>query len=246
MISGLAKAAQMLGQTYLQLAIEAAKALLEHQWVDRKLYRLNYAGQASVSAQAKDYALLIKACLDLQQATLSIPGATHDIDWLQVARDIQAEFDIALWSWEHGGYYNTCANNENLLLRERSFQDSATPSANGVAMANLVRLSLLTGDLSYRERAEQGLNAFGAVREQMLQACASVITALDWYRHGTVVKTTSDVAAILLRTYYPVVAFSSTSELPANATALVCPGMSCIEPAQTLEQTQTQIRESVG
>ncbi len=51
----------------------------------------------------------------------------------------------------------------DLLVRERPCEDNAIPAANGVALANLVRLALLSGDLSYLDRAEQGLRAFGQI-----------------------------------------------------------------------------------
>jgi hypothetical protein len=44
-----------------------------------------------------------------------------------------------------GGYFNTPQDQgADLLVQERSYQDNATPSANGVAIANLSRLALLT------------------------------------------------------------------------------------------------------
>ena len=52
---------------------------------------------------------------------------------------------------------------QDLIVRERSYIDNATPSANGVAIANLVRLALLTDDLHYLDLAEQALKAFSSV-----------------------------------------------------------------------------------
>jgi len=51
------------------------------------------------------------------------------------------------WSVEIAGYYNTATDaGHDLIVRERSYTDNATPAANGVAIANLVRLALLTED----------------------------------------------------------------------------------------------------
>ncbi|PSN20283.1 thioredoxin domain-containing protein [filamentous cyanobacterium CCP5] len=246
MISGLARAAQMFAQSsYLQLATQAMGAIIQRQWVDEQLHRLNYDGEPSVLAQAEDYGLLIKALLDLQQATLAIPDAPDTLDWLEIARDTQAEFDQWLWSESTGGYYNTAADaSDRLLVRERSFQDSAIPAANGVAIANLVRLSLLTGDLGYLDRADQALTAFGVAIEKAPQACASLTGALDWRRHGTVVKTTPDQLIDLMGRYYSAVVFVETTDLPADAIGLVCQGTACLEPARSLDQLQQQIQQS--
>ena len=69
MISGLARAASVLQQPYyLELAANAAHFILQHQWVDGRFHRVNYDGKPDVLAQSEDYALFIKALLDLHQA----------------------------------------------------------------------------------------------------------------------------------------------------------------------------------
>ncbi|HAA31957.1 MAG TPA: thioredoxin domain-containing protein, partial [Cyanobacteria bacterium UBA8553] len=55
---------------YWELATGAATFILENQWVEGRFHRLNYDGQPSVLAQSEDYALFIKALLDLHQASL--------------------------------------------------------------------------------------------------------------------------------------------------------------------------------
>ena len=68
-ISGLARAYAVFGESsYWELATGATQFILDKQWVDGRFYRLNYEGQPAVLAQAEDYALFIKALLDLQAA----------------------------------------------------------------------------------------------------------------------------------------------------------------------------------
>ncbi|MBD0335839.1 MAG: thioredoxin domain-containing protein [Cyanobacteria bacterium Co-bin13] len=246
MISGLAKAAIAFRQPdFLHIGLRAARFILEHQWHDNRLQRLNYEGTPAVLAQSEDYAFLIKALLDLQQAKLAFPDLPDAIDWLRAARDVQTEFDEWLWSPE-GGYYNAPSDTpEQLLVRERSFQDSATPSANGVAIASLVRLSLLTADLTYLDRAEQALKAFGSVMEQIPRACPSLFVALDWFRHGTLIRTTPDRIPELVQRYLPTAVFAVEPGLPGDAIALVCQGLTCLEPALSQEQLQQQISDSL-
>ena len=188
-------------------------------------------------AQAEDYALLIKALLDLQAA------APEEIHWLKKAIDIQAEFDEYFWSIELGGYFNNAIDNsDDLLVRERSYIDNATPAANGVAIANLVRLANLTDDLDYLQRAEQAINAFSGILEKSAQACPSLIVSLDWFLNSRSVKTTSKALPQLLSQYYPTTTIRIDGELPSGAFGLVCQGAACMAPANTLEELQQQLQ----
>jgi uncharacterized protein YyaL (SSP411 family) len=239
MISGLARAYGVFkSQSYLDLATQAIQFILQNQWLDGRLQRLNYDGVATVPAQSEDYALLIKALLDLQAA------CPEDPQWLEQALRIQGEFDDLLWSIEQGGYYNNSTDaGKELLVRERSYMDNATPAANSIAIANLIRLSLLTDNLEYREQALQGLQAFSLVMEKSPTACPSLFTALDWWLHGTSVKTTREQIEQLSSHYLPTTVYRIEAELPANSIALVCTSSSCLEPATTIEQILEQIRQ---
>lgn len=248
MISGLARAAAVFqNPEYGQLAAKAATFILTHQWVDGRFHRVNYDGKPAVLAQSEDYALFIKALLDLHQASLAADiGQEPNLSppsLLENALKIQEEFDEFLWSIEMGGYYNTDAR-DDLLLRERSYVDNATPAANGIAIANLVRLALLTEDLSYLEKAEQTLRAFGVVMQRSPQSCPSLFSALDWFQTPTLIRTTPAQVATLSTHYLPTVVYK-VEAMPADAVGLVCQGLSCKEPARSLEQLFEQVKQSL-
>jgi uncharacterized protein len=240
MISGLARAyAVFKEQSYLDLATKAAQFILQNQWLDGRFQRLNYDGVATVPAQSEDYALLIKALLDLQAAR------PNDSQWLEQAIKVQTEFDELLWSIEMGGYYNNSTDaGKELLVRERSYMDNATPAANGVAIANLVRLALLTDNTEYLNRAERGLQAFSTIIERSPQACPSLFAALDWFLRGTVVKTSPEQIYKLIPRYFPTTVYRLESDLPSDAIALVCAKFSCLEPAMSEEQLLSQIQQA--
>ncbi|MEW6491341.1 MAG: thioredoxin domain-containing protein [Cyanobacteriota bacterium] len=266
MISGLARAYSVFGQPeYWKLATDAANFILNHQWVEGRFHRLNYEGEASVLAQSEDYALFIKALLDLHQA--SWPGSSLPIEsdapiaanavlsnqpsnlqpsyWLEKALKVQEEFDEFLWSVELGGYYNAASDSsDDLLVRERSYSDNATPSANGIAIANLVRLTLLTENLQYLDQAEQTLQAFSSVMNQSPQVCPTLFTALDWYRHCTLIRSGADQLASLIIGYSPACVYQLESDLPQGVVGLVCQGLTCKEPARTIEQLLKQVQQS--
>ncbi|MGJ3254652.1 MAG: thioredoxin domain-containing protein [Elainellaceae cyanobacterium] len=250
MISGLARASIVFENLdYYTMAAEAARFILDYQWIDGRFHRLNYDGESAVLAQSEDYALFIKALLDLHQAALvsqRSPHARSDAStWLDQAVKLHDEFDQWLWSIELGGYYNTASDaSGDLVVRERSYEDNATPSANGVAIANLVRLALSTENLDYLSCAEQALQSFSTVMNRAPRACPTLFTALDWYQNYTLVRTSGEHLAALLAQYFPTTVYLIESDLPDGAVGLVCQGLSCQEPAQTWDHLQTQLHDS--
>jgi uncharacterized protein YyaL (SSP411 family) len=245
-ISGLARAAVAFNNfEYLELAVNAANFILENQFVEGRFHRLNYEGQAAVMAQSEDYALFVKALLDLQQASLVFEGEEKQQFWLEKAVALQGEFDEYLWSLEAGGYFNTATDaSGDLLMRERSYTDNATPAANGVAIANLIRLSLATEDLQYLDRAESGLKAFSAAMKQTPQACPSLFVALDWYRNQTLVRTNGEEIKSLIARYFPAAVYKKEVNLEEGVTGLVCQGLVCKKPALSEEQLLEQLLQS--
>lgn len=240
MISGLAKAAGVFQEpSYLELAAQAANFILENQFVDGRFQRLNYQGEPTVLAQSEDYALFIKALLDLQASN------PENQRWLEKAIAIQNEFNEFLWSVELGGYYNTSSgSSQDLIVRERSYVDNATPSANGIAIANLVRLALLTDNLDYLDLAELGLKAFKSVMHRAPQACPSLFTALDWYRNSTLIRSTTEQINSLIPKFLPTAVFTVTSDLPEGSVGLVCQGLKCLSPAESVEHLLQQVEKS--
>ncbi len=239
MISGLARAYGVFRQPeYLSLAALAANFILDNQWVNGRFHRLNYESSPAVLAQSEDYALFIKALLDLYSCS------PDQIRWQSQAIAVQEEFDEFLWCVELGGYYNTSKDaGHDLIVRERSYADSATPAANGVAIANLVRLALLTEDLSYLDRAEQSLQVFSSVMHSAPQACPSLFTALDWYRHCTLIRTWADQMDLIAQ-YLPASIFTLADDLPEAAVGLVCQGLTCLSPARSSDELLEQILQS--
>ncbi len=246
MISGLARAYQVFGEDrYKQLAVDAVNFILQNQWVNQRLYRVSYDGNPSVIAQSEDYALLIKALLDLEQACPDCDSRLGNI-YLDQAVKLQEEFDRWFWDENVGGYFSTASDaSQNLLVRERNYQDNALPSANGVAIANLIRLSVLTQNLDYLTKAEISLKSFGQALNNSAIACPSLITALDWFYNHTSVQIKSEQYLQLQSHYYPVAVLQLVKDLPSpNILALVCQGLACLDPATNAEQLNEQLVNS--
>ncbi|MEG5066864.1 thioredoxin domain-containing protein [Microcoleus sp. B3-A4] len=252
MISGLARAAAVFGNwEYLELAVTTANFILDNQWTDGRFQRLNYDGKSAVTAQSEDYALFVKALLDLHQASLTLGNGEeakklpNSQFWLEKAVQVQEEFDEFLWSVELGGYYNTAKDaSGDLLVRERSYIDNATPAANGIAIASLVRLALLGPNLEYLDRAQQGLQAFSSIVQDAPQACPSLLSAIDWYQHSTLIRTSPDQISGLISQYYPTAVCQIEADLPEGVIGLVCECLTCKEPAKSQERLLEEILQS--
>jgi uncharacterized protein YyaL (SSP411 family) len=237
MISGLARAFAVFSELlYWEMATKATQFILDNQWLDGRLQRLNYQGQASVLAQSEDYAYFIKALLDLQTAN---PAETR---WLEAAIAVQEEFDRWFWATDMAGYFNTASDNSlDLIVRERGYTDNATPSANGIAINNLIRLSRWTENLEYLDQATRALQSFSPVLEESPTAAPSLFVALDNYRHGFCLRAPATSINALLTHYLPTAVYRIDDGLPLNTFGLICQGLSCLEPAQNLAQLEQQI-----
>ncbi|AFY72880.1 thioredoxin domain protein [Synechococcus sp. PCC 7502] len=244
MISGLIRAYIVFDQEiYRQLAVNAITFILQNQWqvppqtqtanLKTRLHRVNYGGNPAVLGHSEDYALLIKALLDLTQAC---PNSIY----LNHAIRVQAEFDQYLWDADHGGYFNTDIN-PDLLIREKTYMDNATPAANGIAIANLIRLSLLTENLEYLDRAEKALQVYAGAIANSPIGVPSLITALDWWYNQTLVRTTKKLYLELQANYNPVIILQEVNELPQRAIAMVCRGLACLAPATNIDMFKSQV-----
>lgn len=241
MVSGLARAYGVFGdQDYLELAEKAINFILTNQWQNDRLYRLNYDGTISTLAQSEDYAFFIEALLDLSQYS-----ENNSSYYLTQAIKVQQEFDHYCYDRLEGGYYNNASDNSaDLLVREKSYIDNATPSPNGVAIANLVRLGLLTDNLEYFDKAEKTLKLFADIMTKSSVSCPSLFVALNWYLNGTSVKTSKEIKSQLNRQYLPTAMYRISEDLPSQSIAVVCRGLSCFEPATTIDQLLKQIKET--
>ena len=104
--------------------------------------------EAPVPGLASDHAAMIRAALALHEATGEIEYFDRALGW-------QATLDRHYANAETGGYYLTADDAEGLVVRPSATTDDASPNANAVAAQNLVRLSVLSGQLAWREQADR-------------------------------------------------------------------------------------------
>jgi uncharacterized protein len=131
------------------------------------------AGEGRIAAYLSDYAFLVRGLLALHEVT-------GEAAWLASARELTEEQEERL-AHPDGGWWNA-AQSDDLIVRSQEVFDGATPSANGIAVLNLLDLHEATGDAVYRQRAEKALAAFGPMLERVPEAARTLSVANLRYR----------------------------------------------------------------
>jgi len=175
-ISALAEAGRAFDRPdYVEAAVRAADFVLEHLRDEGgRLLRSWRDGRTGRPAFADDHALLADACLALYETTF-------ELRWFEQARALADDLLRLFHDGERGGFFQTGADAERLVVRPKELVDNAVPSGNSVAADVLQRLTHLTGE----ERYEQaGVGALRLVRDAMAGAPGGfghALGALDLY-----------------------------------------------------------------
>jgi uncharacterized protein YyaL (SSP411 family) len=173
---------------FLQALAEAAAALDRPEWMDAaranarfllselrsddgRLLRTWQDGRAAIPAFGEDHAALLEALLTLAEV--------DDVAWLDDAVAVADAMLMRFADDERGGIFTTGADAEALIVRPKDVQDNATPSENSLAADGLLRLSALTGDAAYEERAARWLRSMAPLLAEHPTAFAFLLAALD-------------------------------------------------------------------
>ena len=176
MISGFARAAQVLDEPEYVAAAERAAAFIRNHLYDtstKTLVRNYREGRSAVEGFADDYAFVIQGLLDLYEASFNI-------EWLKFALELQETQDRLFFDGENGGYFSGTGRDPSILLRLKEDNDGAEPAASSVAALNLLRLSQIRADATLRERAGKTIAAFAATLTQIPSAMPQMLVALDY------------------------------------------------------------------
>ncbi len=245
MIAALVNAALLLGEPlWIDLAARAfdfiARAMtkgdrLGHSWREG---RLLFPGLAS------DFAAMIRAALALHEATGQGAYLDRALAW-------QRAFDAHYANRATGGYFLTADDAEGLIVRPAATIDDATPNPNAIAAQNLLRLAVLGGQDSWRERADRLFDGILASASENLFAHVALLNALDLRLRGAEIVVTGQgpqadalIKAALKLAYLDrvVLRAASAQALPAShpaqkkigavsgPAAFVCVGETCSLP----------------
>lgn len=173
-ICALARAAEVFSRESWQgLARDAFRFTAESMTRDGRLGHSWRGGKLLIPGLASDYAAMIRAGLYLYRLT----GLS---DYLEKARTWEEILYEYQWDNEKNGYFLTASDADDLIVRLKSPYDDATPNPNGVMAANLITLWQLTGEQTYRDRADAVLTAFAGNIVQNAYGMASLLNAFDF------------------------------------------------------------------
>jgi uncharacterized protein YyaL (SSP411 family) len=176
MIDALAKAGAVLSRPeYLAAAEKAADFILTKlSRPDGRLLHTYRHGEAKLDAYLDDYAYLVNSLVTLYESSANET-------WIDEAARLA---DILLSRFadkEHGGFYFTADDHEQLIARNKDLHDSSVPSGNAMAATALLRLGKLTGRNDYLSAGEGALLAGLSVMTQAPTAAGQLLISLDMY-----------------------------------------------------------------
>jgi uncharacterized protein YyaL (SSP411 family) len=200
---------------------------------------------AKTLAFAADHAALVDGFTRLAEAT-------GEARWIVAAIETAEAMLGLFWDDEGGGLFTTGHDGEALVARPKDLLDNATPSANSMAAAGLLRLAGLTGVDRYQQRGEAILRLLGPVAGRHPAAFAHLLGAVDLLDSGitevAVVGDRPDLVAEVQHRYLPnaVLAWGEPYESPLwhareDGLAYVCRDFACQAPVADVEALAAQL-----
>jgi uncharacterized protein len=183
MISALADAGGALGEPrYLQAAVACAELLQGAMRAPEagaaggggRLLRTYNNGQAKIPAYLEDHAFLLEALLVLFEATC-------EARWFQQAVALAEEMIARFADPEHGGFFATARDGDQLIVRRKDLEDSPIPSGSSSAAVGLLRLSQLTGNEDYERHALSVLALVREIAPRHPTSFGHALQAMHWY-----------------------------------------------------------------
>src|SRR6185369_15057472 len=113
---------------------------------------------------------------------------------------------------EHGGFFYTATNHEELIARNKEAHDGSTPSGNSMAAWALLRLGRICGRADFEKVAVTTLEFMSSVLAQSPTAAGQALVALDFLLgptrevaivDGSRTAETAEVLAALHRRFIP-------------------------------------------
>ena len=157
MINALANASAVFARAdWLAGAKRAWRCAMDHMRDENgRLFHSFRAGKSLHRGTLDDYANMARAGLALFEAT-GESGYVDDV------RALVAVLDRHFADGESGGYFITADDAADLIVRTKHAHDNAAPAGNGTLVGIFARLWVLTGEASWRDKAERQVAAFAS------------------------------------------------------------------------------------
>jgi uncharacterized protein YyaL (SSP411 family) len=245
MLGAFARAAVVLGDEKYRAAAEKNLSFLREKLWDEKSNTLFHRwrdGERDQVQLLEGYAFLLDGVIQLYEATLT-PG------YLDFASQLAGAMLVKFYDADNGGFWQSPAGSNDLILRVKDDYDGAEPSGNSIATLALLKLAAITGREDFRQAAEATLQLFAHRLQTQPAALSSMLQALDFWldepRRVVIagINDSTEFQALLHATqavYQPnnivlsntgaVEPFAKTLTAKNNATAYVCTGNACQPP----------------
>ncbi len=247
MISALAQAGAVLERdAYLQAAVDCAGFVLsELRDGDGRLLRTWKDGRGRLGAYLEDHAFLLEALITLYESTF-------DPRWYHEAVALADTMITHFTDPEHGGFFTTADDHEQLVARRKDLEDSPIPSGNAAAAYGLLRLARISGEGTYERHGLSVLRLLFPLAARHPGAFGHLLQAADFYlapvREVAVVGPDPEPMLRLIREQFRphlVLAGGAADGVPllkgrtpidGRATAYVCEHFICQAPVGTPEE----------
>ncbi|MGI8812343.1 MAG: thioredoxin domain-containing protein [Pyrinomonadaceae bacterium] len=256
MLAAFAEAAAILDNAdYLDVAKRNADFLLRDLRRDGRLLRTWKDGRAKLNAYIEDHANLADGLIELYQASAE---AKYLREAVALADTMINEF----WDEERGGFFFTANDHEELIVRNKDFNDNATPSGNSVAADVLLKLAHLTGDERYARFASTVLRLASSQIRRYPNGFGRALSAIEFQLAAVkeVVFTgtrPNDLERAVWDNYIPnkVVAFAGKENddkfpllegrtaIGGKPTAYVCENFVCSRPVTSTDELRQQLAD---
>ena len=243
---------------YLAAATRCA-AFIKRRMVasDGRLLHGYKDGQARFNAYLDDYANVIEGLVRLFEAG-------GDRQWLNFAEELTQIMIREFHDEAEGGFFYTGTSHESLILRQKDYQDNATPSGMAMAATGLARLGRLLSNDKYSGLATSTLKSIEPVLRRFPAAVGQSLIALDFLlANGPDVVICSSLAdsdykrarVMWASRFLPGAVFlpnfagnNDTMELARDRSALsghitsfICSGQTCEAPVVGIEALKTRL-----
>lgn len=175
MICGMAVLYRVTGdEKYIQAGKRALEFIENNLFENGILYVSCRGGRSAVKGFLDDYACYTAALITMYEVTLNE-------EYLTRAKQICNEAEEQFADERGGGYFLCGRENGRLITKPKEVYDNALPSGNSVMAYCLVRLSQITGEEAYEERAKRQLAYMSGEAGHYPAGCCMFLTALLIY-----------------------------------------------------------------
>ena len=162
---------------YLHSAIRMAEFIFRNMYYEETGILEKIAG-TSIEAFSEDYTNLIRASLDLYQATL-------DSQWIEWAFQLQRTLETNFCD-ENGIVFVSKLTSPDTIIPTRDDFDGAELSANSLNVCNMLTLSFILSSSQFEEKASQVLHAYSKEMKESPAAVSGLLSALKTYLHSPI------------------------------------------------------------